>query len=326
MVLNQKEQELQLHPTAKILGFNINGMRTALVYGDMNGLVYECLQIDTPFDMPFINALEIICKAAEKLLSMVQAQRLPGPEVISLAISGDIDTNRGMLVSAPDLPQWKNAPIKGRLAMRYNLPIFLEQEANACALAEYYFGAGQGFKNLVFISMEPTLRAGIIADGLIYHSPGGYAGNLGDIILAEQGPSGYGLPGSLNGFASAPGIVELAHLRFPHYWQADIGPYQLVEATNNGDENALKVFAEAGEWLGKGLCPLVRLLHPEVMIIGNPASLLEEAMLAPARRTIQTATSVPLEILPRLLPAKLGSRLNDLSALSPAIDHFRKQS
>ena len=323
---NNDDKELPIHSAAHILGFNINGTRTAVVYGDLNGLVYERLQLETPRDEPFISSLDILCQVAEKLLVIVQAQRLPSPDLVSVAISGDLDQDLGVLEFSPDLPEWKAAPIKGRMSIRFNLPIFLEQEANAGALAEYYFGAGQDYQNLVFLSMEPTLRAGILSNGQVYRSPGGYSGNLGKIKLAKHGPAGYGQPGSLNGFASASGMVELAHLRFPGYWDSDLGIYQLIEAAHNGDLNASQVFAEAGDWLGQGLCPLVHLLHPQVMIVGNPGCLLEEVMLVPARLALEKCANLPMEALPELVPAGLGAKLTDISALVAAIDHYRKQS
>lgn len=325
MVINQTKESL-INPAARILGFNINGMRTLIVYADLNGLVYETIQIATPIDKPFLSGYDEIMNAADKLLARTQAQHLPNPQVISLAISGDLDVERGVLVTAPDMPDWQSVPVKGRLSMRYNLPVNVEQEANAGALAEFYFGAGQGHRNIVFISMEPTIRTGILSDGVIYRSPGGYAGSLGEVSMAEYGPAGYGLPGSLNGFVSSPGIVELAHLRFPHTWPADLNVYKLVELAQNGVLDAQKVFAEAGDWLGKALCPLVRLLHPEVMILGNPGCLLDTILLKPARLALQSSTNLPAERIPQLLPARLCARLTEITALAPVINRFRQQS
>jgi glucokinase len=325
MVLNQTKESL-INPAARILGFNINGMRTLIVYADLNGLVYESMQIATPIDKPFLSGYDEILNAADKLLARTQAQHLPNPQAISLAISGDLDVERGVLVAAPDMSEWQSVPVKGRLSMRYNLPVFIEQEANAGALAEFYFGAGQGHRNLVFISMEPSIRTGILSDGVIYRSPGGYAGNLGEVSMAEYGPAGYGLPGSLNGFASSPGIVELAHLRFPHTWTADLSINKLVELAQNGDLDAQKVFAEAGDWLGKALSPLTRLLHPEVMILGNPGCLLDAILLNPARLALQLSTNLPAERMPKLLPASLCARLAEITALAPVINRFRQQS
>ncbi len=326
MVLNQSNNNILIHPDSRILGFNINGTRTAVSYGDLSGKVYERIQMDTPHDEPFFNALDSICAFADKLLTIVQVQRMPAPELVSIAISGDYQKRLGLLTNSPDLPEWKSAPIKGQMSMRFNLPAFVEQEANAGVLAEFYFGAGQGTSNFVFLSMEPTLRAGILVNGESYNPPGGYAGKLGELNLAETGPAGYGLPGTLNGFASAAGIVDLAHLRFPDQWSADISVYQLVEAVRNGDIHATQIFHEAGDWLGRGLSLLVWLLCPEVMIIGNPGCLLEDALLVPARRALERVTSLPPESLPKLIPSPLGSRLTDMCALAPAIDQFRRQN
>jgi len=325
MVLTNGREPI-INPTARILGLNLNGSRTLIVYGDLNGLVYESMQVSTPLNKAFLPAFDEIMSAADRLISRTQAQHLPNPQVISLAVCGDLDVERGVLVSAPDMPDWQSVPLKGRLSMHYNLPVFVEQEANAGALAEFYFGAGQNHRSIVFISMEPTIRTGILSDGTVYRSPGGYAGNLGEVVLAEYGPAGYGLPGSLNGFCSSLGMVELAHLRFPHNWAADLDISKLVAFALNGDQDAQTVFNEAGDWLGKALGPLVRILHPEAIIPGYPGCILDNLLLAPARLALESSTNLPAERMPQLLPARLGTRLAEITALAPVISRFRAKS
>ena len=322
---NQPNRPTQLSPTSRVLGFNINGSRTMIVYSDINGLIFEKLIIETPRKEPFGSALGIINNAADKLLTMVRAQRLPNPDILSAAISGDIDVEHGTIMASPDLPEWRSIAIKSRLEVSYNIPVIIEQEANAAALAEYYYGSGQGVKNLVFLSMEPTLRAGILTNGRVFRGGRGRSGRIGDVIISEHGPAGYGDPGSLNGFASAAGILELAHLRFPNNWPLETGVDQIMEAARSGDVNARQVFLEAGNWLGKGICPLVRLLDPEVILVGYPGSLLEEVMLNPARQALAEVSNLSETNLPKLLPAKLGSKLPEMTAIAPAIHCFRKK-
>ena len=323
MGTNQNGNEIKINPAARIIGFNINGLRTLVVYGDLNGLVYETLAFDTPTDKPFLEGFSYICGYADKLLARVQAQHLPLPQVVSLAFNGSLDIDRGLVKPSIDLLAWQSAPIKGRLSMHFNLPVFIEQETNASALAEYYFGAGQGMRNVVFVGLDPAVRMGILFDGDVYHSSGGFAGNIGDMRMSEYGPAGYGHVGSLNGFVSPAGMLELAHLRFPNTWPADLSIETLADHAQVGDQNAQLVLNEAAEWLGKALCPVTRILFPEMYIIGSPAELLGDRFIKTTKNSLRVTSDLPDDQIPGIKPAGLGKHLPQVSALAAAINHYR---
>lgn len=162
--------------TTKILGLHISGMKTVAVYGDMNGLIYERMQFTTPAEMPFLECFDTVCGQVDKLLKICRAQGLASPEVISVAVSGPVELSKGMILSPPDLPNWKEESLRGRLAVRYNLPVLMEHRSSAAALAEFYFGAGTGVADLIFLDLEPVVSAGLILDGSVYHGDNDAAG------------------------------------------------------------------------------------------------------------------------------------------------------
>ena len=211
-----------LSVTTKILGINISGIKTVAVYGDMNGLVYERMQVETPIHLPFLEGFDAVCSLADKLLNICRAQGLASPEVISLAVSGPVDLLKGVMLSPPDLPEWGDAQIKGRLGVRYNLPVFIEHRSSAAALAEAYFGAGVGVDNLVLIDMEPVLSTGLMFGRRIYHGEHDASGEIGRLRMTPDGPSGLGEPGSLTGYASSFGMANLASVLFPQHWSSPL--------------------------------------------------------------------------------------------------------
>jgi len=307
-----------------ILGINLDGEKLLVVYGSPNGMVYERLAVPTPEDASFAAVVELIMLQADKLLTLTQAQRLPLPDRVSVAISGNLDFESGIVFSAEDFPQWKQEPVRSQLSVRFNLPVTVEQKANAGALAEYYFGAGQKAHDFVFISLDPVVRVGILTTGQLYRNSSGTAGQLGKLPLSEEGPAGFGRPGSLTGFASARGMRELAQMRFPDHWNSDIDLFQMITDANAGDPYAQEVFAEAGAQLGNGLVVLTYLLQPEMIIVGFPGCLLGDVLIKPAQDTLSQAARLDEAQLPKLIPSPLCTRLQALEALAPAVHQFHQ--
>jgi glucokinase len=314
-----------LSVTTKILGINISGPKTIIVYGDMNGLIYERTQMVTPTDCPFLECFDAICSQVDKLLKVCRAQGLATPGVISVAVSGPLDLLKGTVMSPLDLPKWEDAQLKGRLAVRFNLPVFIEHRSNAAALAEAYFGAGIGVDNLLFLDMEPVISVGMIFSGEVYHGANDAAGDIGHMRMAEEGPGGLGEPGSLTGFASSFGMGELASLRYPERWATPLRPYEIVRLVNSGDLDAELVVSEAAHHLGKALLWLIFAFDPEKIIFGHPGDLLGETLLAPMRDSVLQHGGGEARKLPQLALSKLGAKLDDTAALMAAIDAFKSK-
>lgn len=311
-------------PAAKILGINISGFKTIAVYGDVNGLIYQRMQAETPSESPFLEGFDAVCSQVDKLLKICRAQGLSSPEAISVAISGPVDLLKGIVMSPPDLQTWEAAQLTGRLGVRYNLPVFIEHRSSAGALAEMYFGAGLGMNNFIFLDMEPVLSAGIIINHRVYHGSNDAAGEIGRMHLAGGGPAGLDLPGSLTGFASGLGMAELAHLRFPQKWHTPPAPYELVKAVKSGEVEALAVVEEAAVHLGKALLWLIFTLDPEMVIFGHPGDVLGEALLNPLRDAVIHYGGKEARQLPLLSVSKLAAKLDDTAALMAVIDRYKQ--
>ena len=311
--------------TTRILGLNITGSKAIAVYGDMNGLVYERIQMEMPEDIPFLEGFDAICSMADKLLKVCRVQGLNSPKVISLAVSGPVNLLKGVVQNPPDLPTWEDAQIKGRLAVRYNLPVFIEHRSQAAALAEAYFGAGIGLENLVLLDMEPVVSLGLVLKSMVFHGANDAAGEIGNMVMAPEGPAGLGTPGSLTGFASGLGMAELAHLRYPDRWPEAPGPYELVQAVNAGDDAALEVVRESAGHLAKALEWVIAMLDPDVIAFGHPGDVLGENLLTPLREALAESRRKESQ-MPRLVSAKLGAKLDDVASLMAVVDRFKNRA
>jgi glucokinase len=314
-----------------LLGFDIGGTKTAVVLGTPAGEILRRVETPTPSTESFEAAFTRMVAMADQLL----ASEAVHPQAISAAVGGPLDIERGIIYSPPHLPTWVNAPLKDRLAAHYRLPVFIEHDGNAGALAEWYFGAGRGTQNMIYLTAGTGLGAGIILNGRIYRGSTDTAGEIGHIRIAEDGPLEYGKAGSLEGYCSGAGLVKLAHMRQPQRWP-EAGPHSanvtinvttrdLVSLALAGDADAVQLVTEMGTWLGRGLAILVDILNPQAIVVGTLGVVLGDLLLAPARDALrQEALPVAADAC-RVVPAELGDRLSSLSALMAAIDAYNRE-
>lgn len=306
-----------------ILGFDIGGTKIAVVLGTLSGKILDYREFPTPATEPFEATFELMKSTAYELLDSTSQKGIPYPSLVSAAVGGPLDIEKGIIYSPPHLPTWTGIHIKDRLNDYFQLPVFVEHDGNACALAEFYFGAGRGAKNVIYLTLGTGLGAGIILNGKIYRGSSDLAGEVGHIRMAEDGPVEHGKAGSWEGFCSASGMLKLAQLRFPGYWQPNIKPRQIMEQALNGDPKACELVNEMGAWLGKGLAMLVDILNPEIIIAGTLGVVLGDLFLDPARQVVMQEALPQTAQACRIVPAQLGSQLGKVSSLAAAIDAYR---
>src|SRR5699024_3947977 len=117
-----------------------------------------------------------------------------------------------VILCPPNLPGWVNIPLARMLTKRYGVPVYIQNDANACALVEWKLGAGRGTRDMIFLTMGTGMGAGIIADGKLLRGHNDMGGEVGHLRLTEDGPVGYGKAGSFEGFASGGGMLRHAQM------------------------------------------------------------------------------------------------------------------
>ena len=309
----------------RLIGFDIGGTKCAVSLGEAaegNARVLQRREIPTP--ARWQQALDTLFELADALL---EGER---PDACGFSCGGPLDAEKGLVLSPPNLPGWDRVPLTALARARFGAPCFLENDANACALAEWRWGAGQGSKNMVFLPFGTGLGAGLILAGRLVRGANGNAGEAGHIRLSPFGPAGYGKEGSFEGFCSGGGIAQLAvtlgrravqNGARPAYYEGSwdaVTAKAVAAAANAGDETARAVFELCGEKLGEGLSVLVDILNPEVIVIGSVFARCE-ALLRPAmeRAMKRECLSASLEAV-RVAPAALGEAIGDCAALCAA--------
>ena len=306
------------------LGVDIGGTKSAVSVADETGRILKKETFETAGPE---ETLALLVDAAKVLLQ--------GDPVKSIGIScgSPQDSVRGLILEPPNLPGWKEVPVTKCFSEAFHAPAFLMNDANACALAEWKFGAGKGTKNMIFLTFGTGLGAGVILDGRLYEGTSYGAGETGHIRLDQDGPTGYGKKGSFEGFCSGGGIKQLGEAyakkalengKTVSYCptEADlpsITAKSIALAARSGDETAKEVYRECGRRFGEGLAVLVDLYNPEVIVAGSiferSGDLLREEM---EKRLREEALPQNLAVC-RIVPASLGDSIGDVAAVTVAM-------
>jgi glucokinase len=251
---------------------------------------------------------------------------------IGISCGGPLDSTRGIILSPPNLPGWIEVPIVKRFAERFHAPAIIQNDANACAFAEWKFGAGQGFDNMIFLTFGTGLGAGLILNGTLYSGANDMAGEVGHIRLENFGPVGYGKTGSFEGFCSGSGISQLAQIKIKEKLQQGhqvsfckgiddrdtITALDVAKAANSGDRAAWEIFNICGGYLGKGLSIMIDILNPQLIIIGGIFARSAE-LLMPAMEEVISKEALPQSLKAcKIVPSALGDKIGDYAALSLA--------
>jgi glucokinase len=300
--------------TAYDIGFDIGGTKCAVILGDDGGRILSRASFPTQATGGWHSALTRMCDEADALLDGRTAR------AVGVSCGGPLDQRRGLILSPPNLPGWDEVPVTDFIRNRMKVPAFLQNDANACALAEWRCGAAKGTRNAIFLTFGTGLGAGLILDGRLYEGGGGLAGEVGHIRLTEDGPMGYGKRGSFEGYCSGGGLNRLAALRMG----CEITALELAERADAGDEAARGVYRESAQMLGRGLAILIDILNPDIIVIGSVFARAEKYFREDMERVLhQEALPVALSRC-RVVASALGDRLGDVAALAVAANGAAK--
>ncbi|MEK6796121.1 MAG: ROK family protein [Spirochaetota bacterium] len=328
-----------------LIGIDIGGTKCAVVIGTADppltasrGRTRSSAQITVIDRTAFpTEAAKGPKKAIARIISAVQAMLVKHSvdraacRGIGISSGGPLDSDRGVILSPPNLPGWDNVRIVDIMKKEFAVPVRLENDANACALAEHRYGAGVGSKNMIFLTFGTGLGAGLILDGTLYGGTNGMAGEAGHIRLAEHGPVGYGKAGSFEGFCSGGGIAQLARDRVLERTQrgadpgilgtvpvSDITARDVAAAAVRGDVLAKKVLEISGELLGRGLSILIDVLNPDTIVIGSVYARGERFIRPSMMKSLALESLARSRAVCRIVPAQLGEAIGDIAALELA--------
>lgn len=312
-----------------ILGFDIGGTKCAVITAQCDGENISLLKKEKcPTDLS-VSPKEMI----DRLISLADTILVQKPDAIGISCGGPLNSEKGVILGPPNLPGWDNVPIVEQIERHYKTTVKLQNDANACAVAEWKFGAGKGCRNMAFLTFGTGLGAGLILNGKLYCGTNDNAGEVGHVRLEKFGPIGYGKQGSFEGFCSGGGIAQLGYSMalekvqggsYPLYFQKemtlkDVSAKTIADAADAGDETALEVYRICGEYLGRGLSILIDILNPETIVIGSIFGRSHNLLWPSTQLAIKKEALSASSDVCRVVAAELGEQIGDYAAIATAI-------
>lgn len=310
-----------------MIGFDIGGTKCAVCIGhEVDGKLQICDKRSIPTDhsVPPYEMIDRMCALAEEMTDQI--------DCIGISCGGPLNSKTGVIQSPPNLPGWDNVAIVSYLEKKYKCKAYLQNDANACAVAEWKYGAGQGCENMIFLTFGTGLGAGLILNGKLYVGASDMAGECGHLRLASYGPVGFGKAGSFEGFCSGNGIAQIGQMMAREKLQMGqtvsycenmkqlgaITAKSIAECANKGLEDAKDVFCLCGEMLGQGLSILIDILNPERIVIGSIFQRSERLLRASMEQVIERECLASSRKVCKVVPALLEENIGDYAALAVA--------
>jgi glucokinase len=273
-----------------------------------------------------------VARMAEDVRTLLHDQGIAPASVAAVGVSvpGPFDPETGTVLRPPNLPGWDAVPLRDRLQQALGCPVHLDNDANAAALAEWRFGAGQGARHLVYLTMSTGVGGGLILDGRLYRGVRASAGELGHVQLVWEGePCSCGLRGCAEAYLGGASLARRLRERTPATSRVAAlagGPERVtakewVAAALEGDAFALEEMARWVHYLGRLVAITTFAFAPEVVVLGTIAVAAGEGLcFAPLRRQVAAHTWPHVTQHLRLVPAALGASLPAHSGLAVALE------
>lgn len=240
------------------------------------------------------------------------------PAAVGVSFGGPVDAPAGVARMSPHVPGWENVPLAARLVAEFGVPAAIQNDANAAALGEFWFGAGQGCKNLLYVTVSTGIGGGWILNGRLYTGADGLAGEIGHTLVQPGGlPCACGRRGCLEAEAAGPAIARQARLSLSGAG-ADaaallnlaggnpeaITAQMVGRAAAAGNQFSKQILSRAGARLGTGLANAINLLNPERVILGGGVTAAGPVWWQAVRRAAQAAAMPGMRV--NIIPAALG--------------------
>jgi glucokinase len=307
--------------TRALVGVDLGGTKILAALVDSDGRVLDRVRQSTPQTGPD----DVVETIAGSIRTLLERHRLAASAIAGVGIGapGPMDPNTGVVFEPPNLQGWRDVPLAEMVTARLGISTFVENDANAAALGEWWVGAGAGVNDLIYITVSTGIGGGLILSGRLYYGVSGTAGEIGHMVLEPHGPRcGCGRLGCLEALASGTAIAREGRMAvaggrsttLAAIAQQALTAEDVARAARDGDPVARDIFARAATYLGIGITNLVNLLNPAMVIIGGGVSRAGELLFAPIRRIVtQEAFERPGTAV-RIVPSALGEDVGAIGA------------
>lgn len=317
-----------------LLGIDIGGTKTAVCLGNQAGEIRVSKRMSSAADTIEAYSLNLMALCHE----VIGAGGLLPAQVDAIGISapGPLDCKKGVLIAPPNNPGWRDVPIVEIVQKGFKAPVYFNNDANACALAEMLYGAHRGARNLIYLTFSTGMGGGIITNGELVQGPTDMGGEVGHMVFDPNGPlCGCGMKGCWEAYVGGRRVAETLKdkirgggIKTSIVEKAGgieaINIEALIAAAREGDAFALAEWDAFMERMAQGLGSLIMVLNPDVVILGTIAIHAGEFAMKPILEKLPKY-AWPWSIKPCTIAASsLGGKIGDLAALAVAVTGLKR--
>jgi glucokinase len=273
------------------VGVDIGGTKVAAGLVTADGEIVSHVRVPMVGNASAQDGLNAVLSAIAKALP-TDSRTIGG---IGICAPGPLDPRSGVILNPPNLPCWRNFPLADEVQKAYSVPVKVDNDANAAALAEAHWGAARGCNNVFYATLGTGIGTGIVFDGKIYHGRTGAAGEGGHVSIDYRGPICVcGKPGCIEVFASGTSIVKRVRARIAAGSLTEMADgnaksitgEMVAKALTAGDALANEIMAETAEMLSVWMSNMIDLFDPEIIVIGGGAATLYRPFFDTIRKRV----------------------------------------
>jgi glucokinase len=323
--------------TTLSLGIDIGGTKILTAVVNSRGEILSSDESVTPVTKSREAVIQSILESAHRALKQtyIASSDVCG---IGVGVAGISNPEAGILFTSPNLPALRDVPLREIIQSKLGRKAFLINDANAAAVGEFYFGAAQGVRNFIYITLSTGIGGGIVIDGKIYSGAIGTAGEVGHMTIDDEGPICHcGNRGCWETLASGTALAREAKHRIKEGVKTSILEYAegdiervtarvIHSAAKQGDSLARELIARTGYYLGVGLANLINIFNPELIVVGGGLSNIGDMLLDPAFKTAEERAYKEPFLAARFASAELGRNSGVLGAAAFALQETREVS
>lgn len=291
----------------KAIGIDIGGTKINFAIVNEDGSLENKFRIPTP---AFAGREEFMDTLEVNIEELLEKYEVCG---IGVGVPGLQDVENGIAIFAGNCPALKDTPVVEMLQRKFNMPVYIDNDVRVATLGEFWFGAGKNAETLICITLGTGIGSGIIIKGKLWRGTNYVAGEIGHTRLRENWLSStLGMDGTLEAISSGPAIATayeklIKGEKMDGMVDTSLKASEVADKAKSGDEMALRVFQEAGYYLGIGVANYVNIINPELVIIGGGLADVGDLLLKPAYITYQKYATEVAKRICRITMAELGN-------------------
>ncbi len=312
-----------------LLGIDIGGTKTAVCLGDETGAIRHSKRVPTLHEAgPYRDSLIAQCRAVVAEAGMT----LDEVSAVGISAPGPLSVARGMLLAPPNNPGFSDMPIVQIVKDGLGLPVHFNNDANAAALAEWYFGEYRGTKNLIYLTFSTGMGGGVVVNGCLLQGDTDSAGEFGHMVVDINGPPAeFGMRGTWESYVGGRAVAERTQARIRQGKIRtlivdkaggnvdDITMRAITDAYREGDALAREVWDEVMERLAQGLGIVIMSFNPDVIILGTMAIREHDIVMPEIEKRLPRYCWKECIDHCRVTTSSLGDRIGEMAGLAVAV-------